>query len=143
MSKPAIEGWFTTGENPQLLGRQCIACQTIVFPPTSMRCPNPRCPGAGSAETSITPLSRRGTVWSATTAGYQPPSPYVSRTSPFEPFALVAVELAAERMVLLGQVADGYGIDDVPVGTAVELVLEPLYEIDGVEHLIYRWEPTK
>jgi hypothetical protein len=28
------------------------------------------------------------------------------------------------------------------VGGTVELVVEPLYELDGVEHLIYRWKPV-
>ena len=41
---------------------------------------------------------------------------------------------------MLGQLADGTTVDDVKVGTTVELVVEPLYEIDGVEHLIYRWK---
>jgi len=44
--------------------------------------------------------------------------------------------------VILGQVADGYGVDDLAVGATVELVVEPLYEADGVEHLIYRWKPV-
>ena len=44
--------------------------------------------------------------------------------------------------MILGQVADGYGVDDLSVGTEVELVVEPLYEVDGVDHLIYRWKPV-
>ena len=44
--------------------------------------------------------------------------------------------------MILGQVADGFGVDDLAVGTEVELVVEPLYEVDGVAHLIYRWKPT-
>ena len=38
--------------------------------------------------------------------------------------------------------ADGYGVDDLSVGSTVELVVEPLYELDGVSHLIYRWKPV-
>jgi len=45
-------------------------------------------------------------------------------------------------MVVLGQVAAGYGVADLSVGARVELVVEPLYEIDGVERLIYRWKPV-
>ena len=52
------------------------------------------------------------------------------------------MELAAEQVVILGQVAKGYGVDDLSVGAAVELVVEPLYELDGVPHLIYRWKPV-
>ena len=52
------------------------------------------------------------------------------------------MELAEEQVVILGQVAKGYGVDDLAVGGTVELVVEPLYELDGVEHLIYRWKPV-
>ena len=58
------------------------------------------------------------------------------------PFALAAVELAEEQLVVLGQVADGYGVDDLSVGATVELVVETLYELDGVPHLMYRWKPV-
>ena len=44
--------------------------------------------------------------------------------------------------MILGQVAKGYGVEDLSVGATVELVVEPLYEIDGVDHLIYRWKPV-
>ena len=58
------------------------------------------------------------------------------------PFALAAVELADEQLVVLGQLAEGVTVDDVEVGTEVELVVEPLYELDGAQHLIYRWRPV-
>ena len=80
-------------------------------------------------------------MWSYTDAQYQPPPPYIPRGEAHEPFAIAAVELADEQIVILGQVADGYGVDDLAVGTPVELVVEPLYELDGVDHLIYRWRP--
>ncbi len=81
-------------------------------------------------------------MWSYTDAQYQPPPPYIPTTEPYEPFALAAVELADEQVVILGQVAKGYGVGDLKVGAAVELVVEPVYEIDGVEHLMYRWKPV-
>ena len=44
---------------------------------------------------------------------------------------------------MLGQVADGYGVDDLTVGTPVELVVEPLYtDDDGTERSIWRWKPV-
>ena len=89
------------------------------------------------------PLSRRGTVWSYTDARYQPPPPYIPRTDPYEPFALAAVELEAEGLVVLGQVADGYGVADLRVGTEVELVVEPLYtDDDGTTRTTWRWRPV-
>ncbi len=135
-SVPAVEGWFTTGDEPQLLGTRCTSCGTVSFPAASGFCRNPACRGR---ELAPTELSRTGKVWSYTDAQYQPPPPYIPRREEHEPFAIAAVELAEEQIVILGQVADGFGVDDLSVGTEVELVLEPLYEQDGVDHLIYRW----
>ena len=144
-ASPAVEGWFTTGPEPTLLGSRCTTCATVYFPPTPEDragfCRNPTCDGE---EFETAELSRRGTVWSYTDAQYQPPPPYIPRGeegTAYEPFAIAAVELADEQIVILGQVADGFGVDDLAVGGQVELVVEPLYEVDGVTHLIYRWKP--
>ena len=135
---PAIDGWFTE-EPPALLGRRCTACGTYMFPPTGEWCPNPRC---DSDHLETVPLSRTGTVWSYTDAQYQPPLPYVPRVEPYEPFAIAAVELEAERLIVLGQVADGFGVGDLAVGTRVELVVEPL-ETDGeTTKVVWRWRPV-
>ena len=40
---PLIQGWFTTGEQPALLGRRCRFCGATAFPPTLRWCPNPAC----------------------------------------------------------------------------------------------------
>ena len=136
---PAIEGWFTTDLVPHLLGTRCTTCGTVFFPRAAGFCRNPDCRGR---EFDEVPLSRTGTVWSYTDAQYQPPPPYLPATEEHEPFAIAAVELAEEQMVVLGQVARGYGVDDLSVGASVELVVEPLYEADGVDHLIYRWKPV-
>jgi uncharacterized OB-fold protein len=136
---PAVEGWFTTSDPPALLGTRCTTCGTVFFPKASGFCRNPDCRGRAFDEVE---LSRTGTVWSYTDAQYQPPPPYLPRGDEHVPFAIAAVELAAEAMVILGQVADGYGVDDLTVGSTVELVVEPVYEIDGVAHLMYRWKPV-
>ena len=137
---PAIDGWFTTDAEPRLLGSRCDSCSTVFFPPTGSEgfCRNPVCSGESFTETS---LSRRGRVWSYTDAQYQPPPPYIPPTDPFEPFALAAVELG-EGMVVLGQVASGYGVKDLHVGGEVELVVETLYTDDTGERLIWRWKPV-
>jgi uncharacterized OB-fold protein len=80
-------------------------------------------------------------VWSYTDAQYQPPAPYIPRADPYEPFAIAAVELA-EGIVVLGQVADGFGVADLKVGAAVELVVEPLYEDETGVRTIWRWKPV-
>ena len=136
---PAIEGWFTTGEHPALIGNRCTTCGTVFYPKASNYCRNPDCDSDSFEDAE---LSRFGTVWSYTDAQYQPPPPYVPRGEEHVPFALAAVELAAEQIVILGQVADGFGVGDLSVGAPVELVVEPLYEVDGVPHLIYRWKPV-
>ena len=138
-SVPAVEGWFTTDADPHLIGTKCTTCGTVFFPKTDGFCRNPDCRGRDFADVE---LSRTGKVWSYTDAQYQPPPPYIPATDPYEPFALAAVELIDEQIVVLGQVAKGFGVADLKVGAPVELVIEPVYEIDGVEHLMYRWKPV-
>jgi uncharacterized OB-fold protein len=140
MPVPAIEGWFTTDDEPRLLGTRCTTCSTVFFPRAEGFCRNPACRGREFVET---PLSRTGKIWSYTDAQYQPPPPYISSSDPYVPFALAAVELADEQLVVLGQLADGYTVDDIKVGTEVELVIEPLYELEGETHLIYKWRPLE
>ncbi len=136
---PVIDGWFTIDESPTLLGGRCTDCGTYQFPPTGSWCPNPACV---SEDMETVALSTTGTVWSYTDAQYQPPAPYVSRHDPYEPFAIAAVELEREQIIILGQVADGFGVADLRVGSTVELVVEPL-ETDGdTVKLVWRWRPT-
>jgi hypothetical protein len=135
---PAIEGWFTVDDAPSLIGNRCTTCGTVFFPKASMFCRNPDCDGETFEDTL---LSRQGRIWSFTDAQYQPPPPYIPRHDPYQPFALAAVELEAEQMVILGQIADGYSVTDLDVGQAVELVVEPLYSDDDHDYLVYRWKP--
>ena len=137
MPQPAIEGWFTIGDEPHLVGTRCTTCGTVFFPRAEGFCRNPACRGR---EFEDVELSRTGKVWSYTDAQYQPPPPYIPASDPYEPFALAAVELTDEGIVVLGQLARGTTVHDVKVGTEVELVVEPLYELDGDTHLIYRWK---
>ncbi len=118
---PAIEGWFTTGPSPRLCGTKCVECNNITFPPTEQFCANPACSGREFTEIELSPT---GTVWSYTDAQYQPPPPYLFTDGTYEPFALAAVKLEAEQMIVLAQVAAGYGVQDLALGTEVELVVE-------------------
>ncbi|HEU5033940.1 MAG TPA: OB-fold domain-containing protein [Mycobacteriales bacterium] len=136
---PAIDGWFTIDAEPTLLGNRCTSCGTVFFPKASFFCRNPDCAGD---EFTDAPLSRRGRIWSFTDAQYQPPPPYLPRAEPFRPFALAAVELDDEQMVVLGQVADGYTVADLEVGQPVELVVEELYSDDEHDYLVYKWKPV-
>ena len=77
-------------------------------------------------------MSRRGRVWSFTVNHYAPPLPYVA-ADPFEPFGVAAVELAEERMIVLGQVAGDAA--DLTIGDEVELVIGELS--DGAP--VWKW----
>jgi len=134
---PAIEGWFTTGDEPTLTGERCTACATTYFPPTAAASGFCRNPGCSGEDFERVPLSRRGKVWSYTDAQYQPPAPYRA-PDPYVPFALAAVELP-EGIVVLGQVASGFGTADLHVGQEMELVVETEH---AGEELIWRWKPT-
>jgi len=137
---PAIEGWFTMDEAaPALVGTRCGSCKTYFFPKELVACRNPSCTSTDLEEVE---LSRTGRVWSFTNNCYQPPAPYMS-PDPFVPYAIAAVELAEEKMVVLGQVADGLTVDDLKAGTEVELVLDTLYEDDDNEYMVWKWRPTE
>lgn len=134
---PAVDGWFTLDASaPALLGGRCTSCGTYVFPNTRRFCPNPVCPSDTFDEVE---LSRSGRIWSYTDARYQPPPPYVPVSDPHQPFAIAAVELEAERMVVMGQVAGGVDVADLRVGMPVELVLETLYAEDDTDYLVWKW----
>lgn len=62
------------------------------------------------------------------------------RPDPFEPFAVAAVELADEGLIVLGKVVEGTLAADLKVGIEMELTTMPLYTDDlGVEHIVYAW----
>lgn len=137
---PAVEGWFTTTEPPALLGSRCRGCGTYAFPAQrdGGLCANPACQSDGFDEVE---LSRRGRIWSYTDARYQPPPPYVA-ADPYVPFALAAVELDHEQMVVMGQVVPEVTVADLAVGDEVELELGTLYEDDDHQYLVWRWRPV-
>ncbi len=137
--KPAVEGWFTMDEAaPELIGARGSETGSYFFPPTGAIIADPSSPFEEREEVK---LSRRGRVWSWTTGNYKPPAPYVS-PEPFEPYAVVAVELNEEKMVILGQLADGYSAADISLGQEMELVLGTLFEDDENEYMIWKWRPA-
>jgi len=85
-------------------------------------------------------LSRRGTLWSYTENRYQPPAPY-PQAAQFEPFAVAAVQLADEGIIVLGKVAEGTLAADLKVGMGMELTTMGLYVgDDGLERRVYAWQ---
>jgi uncharacterized OB-fold protein len=138
---PVVAGWFEQdAAGFRLLGTRCRDCGSVFFPREDTYCRNPGCQGADLDEV---PLSRRGTVWSYTDGRYRPPPPYVSDPdSEWQPRTLVAVELAAERMVVLGQAAPGVTVGDLTVGAEVELVPGVLNEDAEHTWTTWYWKPA-
>lgn len=135
---PAIDGWWECDDagRPQLIGGKCPACGTYVFPPRASNCPSPAC---DSDVLDLVPMSRRGTLWSYTENRYPPPAPYPAQ-DPFEPFAIAAVELAVEGLIVLGKVVQGTLAADLKVGIEMELATMPLYvDDDGAQRIVYAW----
>ena len=134
----AVEGFFDP-ERQALLGSRCAGCGTYAFPAKQGLCPNPRC----QSEThEVEPLSRRGKVWSYTSASYQPPPPYVP-ADPFVPFAIVAVELEAEGLVVLGQAVASVSAEDLSVGLEMEVVTDVLFTGDDGPKLVWKFQPVE
>ena len=136
-SSPAAEqAWFTAGDEPHLIGSHCASCGTYAFPPQTFSCPNPRC---DSMTLETVPLSRRGRVWSFAVNHYAAPPPALS-PDPFEAYAVAAVELDEERMVVLGRVAEGSDLAGLRVGQQMEIAVEPI--IPGADEPVWKWKPV-
>ncbi|MGE5286650.1 MAG: Zn-ribbon domain-containing OB-fold protein [Micromonosporaceae bacterium] len=132
----AVDGWFTVESGRAwLLGSRCTSCGTIAFPRDNAFCRNPRCEGE---EFERIRLSRRGRIWSYTTSAYPPPPPFPA-SEPYVPVTIAAVELEAERIVVLGQVTREAAAGGLAVGMEMELTAEPLYEDDESVHLVWKW----
>lgn len=142
--KPVVDGWFdqeAAAGDFRLIGTRCRACGSVFFPREDSFCRNPVCAGTELDEVL---LSRRGTVWSYTDGRYRPPLPYVSDPdAEWEPYTLVAVELAAESMVVLGQAAPGVSAADLAVGMEVELVPGVLNEDAEYAWTTWHWRPVR
>jgi len=136
---PAIEGWFTMDfQVPHLIGTQCQSCQSLFFPKETKFCRNPNCAGTELKEVH---LSHRGKLWSFTLNYYKAPPPFVA-AEPFVPYGSAVVELEKEKMMVLGQVAQGVDCSGLKIGMEMELVLEKLYEDENKEYLVWKWKPV-
>lgn len=136
----AREGWFTLDqENPKLIGSCCDQCGTYYFPVHEQFCRNPACE---SEAFSTVELSSKGKIWSYTNAEYPPPEPFKA-SDPHEVFAIAAVELEKEKLIIMGQVKQGVSVADIKIGDDVQLILESLYEDDENDYLVWKWQPLQ
>ncbi len=137
---PAVDGWFTMDvENPKLIGSHCASCNTYYFPKETHFCRNPNCT---SSELSEITLSTEGVLWSFTNNCYAPPEPYI-KADPFVPYAIAAVELEKEKMVVLGQIVEGVKVEDLKAGMPMKLTLDRLYEKENQEFMVWKWKPVQ
>ena len=136
-TQPAIDGWFATdgsGE-PHLIGGKCHQCGTYVFPPRANNCPNPGCAGDELAQVAV--AAGHAVELHRTATSRRRPTP---ARDPFEPFAVAAVQLADEGLIVLGKVVEGTLAADLEVGMEMELTTMPLFvDDDGVERIVYAW----
>lgn len=136
---PAVEGLFTMDENaPHLIGGRGLSRQSYFFP-KDLAGNDPRCAADSSTEEVL--LSRRGVIWSYTTASYPPPPPYVITRDPWVPLVLAAVQLP-EKIVVLGPMTDDVALEDMRIGMEVELTLDTLYEDAENEYVSWKWKPV-
>lgn len=136
--KPVIDGWFTTGDHPALIGTRCRACSSAFFPREDSFCRNPGC---DSTDLDEVELARTGTIWAATQNFYAPPAPYIA-PDPFVPYVLAAVTLDQDGLVVMGQVTGDVSVESLPAGTPVELTTGIAYEDDDTAWLMWLWKPT-
>jgi uncharacterized OB-fold protein len=61
---------------------------------------------------------------------------------PWEPYTLIAVELEAERIVVLGQAAPGVTGAELTVGMQVEVAPGVLHEDADTTWTTWHWRPT-
>ena len=133
-----MEGWFTAGDEPHLIGAQVPGVQHDRVP-ASRRC----VPESGVR-------LRRAHPHPAVAPGHGvvvhreplPASSSLRRRRSFEPYALAAVELADEGIVVLGQVAKGVRAADLRVGMEMQVAIEVLSHDDDHDSLVYVWEPA-
>ena len=85
-------------------------------------------------------MSRFGKIWSYTNSTYPPPPPFIA-AEPYEPIVIAAVELEKEKMVVLGQVVDGFSVEDLHIGMSVEVEVGTLYEDSEYRYLTWMWKP--
>jgi uncharacterized OB-fold protein len=134
----AVEGLFTLDDEPCLIGGKAASRDSYFFP-KHLAGSDPAALGDEIVEVR---LSRRGRVWSYTNSAYPPPPPFVVQTEPFVPVVIAAVELEAEKMVVLGQVVPGYSVEDIAVGMEMEITLGTLYADDEHEYVVWMWQPV-
>lgn len=126
--------FVSSPDGPALLGSRCTGCSSHYFP-QALSCRNPAC-DRKVVERAL--LGRRGELYSYTVQQYRPPALF--RMEPWEPYAIGLVELP-EGLKVMGKLT-GFALDELKIGTPVQLRLEPLYRDEqGRDVLTYVYGP--
>jgi uncharacterized OB-fold protein len=129
---PIAAGLFGDSlDEPTLLGGRCDACGVVTFP-AQESCP--RCAGEAMV---VTPLARRGRLWTWTVQRFVPKSPPYGRVETeetFVPYAVGYVDLAGEVRV------EARLVDVAPsqlrIGMELELTVIPLWKGESGEEIL-------
>lgn len=135
MSVPVAAGLFEEqAAGARLIGSRCTACGTLYFP-QSVSCRNPDCRDKTLVQASL-PAS--GILASFTVQRYQPPPLF--RIDDWAPYAIGLVDLG-EGVEVMGMLT-GVAFDDIRIGMAVRLVIEPLFvDADRGTVTTYKFAP--
>ena len=134
---PVADGLFdVVGGEPRLIGSRCRACRTVYFPQTSF-CRNPQC---HDKQVERFLLPERGILHSFTIQRYRPPSLF--RIDDWSPYAIGLIDLGEGLQVMA--MLSGIGFDEIRIGMALRLVLEPLYtDTERGPVLTYKFAPDQ
>ena len=134
---PVAEGLFdVVGGEPRLIGSRCKDCRTVYFPQTSF-CRNPQCQ-LKQVERFLLP--GRGILHSFTIQRYRPPPLF--RIDDWWPYAIGLIDLGEGLQVMA--MLSGIALDEIRIGMALRLVLEPLYtDTERGPVLTYKFAPDQ
>jgi uncharacterized protein len=139
-TRPIAEGILTwPDDDPSLLGGRCRECGTYTFPARA------GCPRCGSTTMESRPLERTGTLWTWTSQGFVPKSPFAGTfysADPFEPWFVGLVELPGQ--LRLESLLVGCTQDTLRIGMPMRLVTMPFSsDGDGDEIVTFAFTPAE
>jgi uncharacterized OB-fold protein len=136
--RPIAEGVFTwPSDEPRLIGARCSRCEAITFP---VRAGCARC---GSTDLQRHLLGDRGTLWTWTTQGFLPKTPFSGNAAigpDAVPWFVGLVELPGELRV--ESLLVGVTEESVRIGMPLRFVVVPFRrDDDGAEIVTFAFAP--